>query len=259
MDEAVARPKEKTEQTAPAEKKGNPVNTVMLVQLVVCILAVASIFLIGRLSPQTFEFIRNEYNRIMSVDMDAEEIASSAKKVIKKSETSEGEQTAEREQTRKKQSVNTVKSAADGEAMAVMSLFKSDEEITVPVHGEITSEYGNRTNPVSGEYLMHSGIDIAADLGTEIRAAYSGIVSEVGSNSVGGNYISVVHRDGSETLYCHCSEIIAKKGDVIRAGEVIALVGSTGRSTGPHLHFEIIVDGKTENPLLYLPHENGEV
>ena len=72
MDEAVARPKEKTEQTAPAEKKGNPVNTVMLVQLVVCILAVASIFLIGRLSPQTFEFIRNEYNRIMSVDMDAE-------------------------------------------------------------------------------------------------------------------------------------------------------------------------------------------
>lgn len=251
MDEAVARPKEKTEQTAPAEKKGNPVNTVMLVQLVVCILAVASIFLIGRLSPQTFEFIRNEYNRIMSVDMNAEEIASSAKKVIKKSETSEDEQTAEREQTSKKQSVNTVKSAADGEAMAVMSLFKSDEEIT--------SEYGNRTNPVSGEYLMHSGIDIAADLGTEIRAAYSGIVSEVGSNSVGGNYISVVHRDGSETLYCHCSEIIAEKGDVIRAGEVIALVGSTGRSTGPHLHFEIIVDGKTENPLLYLPHENGEV
>lgn len=106
---------------------------------------------------------------------------------------------------------------------------------------------------------MHSGIDIAADPGTEIRAAYSGIVSEVGSNSVGGNYISVVHRDGSETLYCHCSEIIAEKGDVIRAGEVIALVGSTGRSTGPHLHFEIIVDGKTENPLLYLPHENGEV
>ena len=143
--------------------------------------------------------------------------------------------------------------------MAVMSLFKSDEEITVPVHGEITSEYGNRTNPVSGEYLMHSGVDIAASQGTEIRAAYSGIVSEVGSNSVGGNYISLVHKDGSETLYCHCSKIIAEKGDVIRAGETIALVGSTGRSTGPHLHFEITVDGKTENPLLYLPNENGEV
>ena len=76
---------------------------------------------------------------------------------------------------------------------------------------------------------------------------------------MGGNYISLVHKDGSETLYCHCSKIIAEKGDVIRAGETIALVGSTGRSTGPHLHFEITVDGKTENPLLYLPNENGEV
>ena len=257
MDEAVVKPKDDFEQTETVEKKKNSTNSVMIVQLVVCIFAVVSVFLIGRLSPQTFEFIRDEYNRIMSVDMDAKEIASSAKKVIERAETTDEGQTAEKSTERK--NVNTVKSAADGEVMAVMSLFKSDEEITVPVHGEITSEYGNRTNPVSGEYLMHSGVDIAASQGTEIRAAYSGIVSEVGSNSVGGNYISLVHKDGSETLYCHCSKIIAEKGDVIRAGETIALVGSTGRSTGPHLHFEITVDGKTENPLLYLPNENGEV
>lgn len=257
MDEAAVKPKEDFEQTETVVKKKNPTNSVMIVQLVVCIFAVVSVFLIGRLSPQTFEFIRDEYNRIMSVDMDAKEIASSAKKVIERAEATDEGQTAEKSTERK--NVNTVKSAADGEVMAVMSLFKSDEEITVPVHGEITSEYGNRTNPVSGEYLMHSGVDIAASQGTEIRAAYSGIVSEVGSNSVGGNYISLVHKDGSETLYCHCSKIIAEKGDVIRAGETIALVGSTGRSTGPHLHFEITVDGKTENPLLYLPNENGEV
>lgn len=257
MDEAAVKPKEDFEQTETVEKKKNSTNSVMIVQLVVCIFAVVSVFLIGRLSPQTFEFIRDEYNRIMSVDMDAKEIASSAKKVIERAEATDEGQTAEKSTERK--NINTVKSAADGEVMAVMSLFKSDEEITVPVHGEITSEYGNRTNPVSGEYLMHSGVDIAASQGTEIRAAYSGIVSEVGSNSVGGNYISLVHKDGSETLYCHCSKIIAEKGDVIRAGETIALVGSTGRSTGPHLHFEITVDGKTENPLLYLPNKNGEV
>ena len=257
MDEAVVKPKDDFEQTETVEKKKNSTNSVMIVQLVVCIFAVVSVFRIGRLSPQTFEFIRDEYNRIMSVDMDAKEIASSAKKVIERAEATDEGQTAEKSTERK--NVNTVKSAADGEVMAVMSFFKSDEEITVPVHGEITSEYGNRTNPVSGEYLMHSGVDIAASQGTEIRAAYSGIVSEVGSNSVGGNYISLVHKDGSETLYCHCSKIIAEKGDVIRAGETIALVGSTGRSTGPHLHFEITVDGKTENPLLYLPNENGEV
>lgn len=257
MDEAAVKPKEDFEQTETVEKKKNSTNSVMIVQLVVCIFAVVSVFLIGRLSPQTFDFIRDEYNRIMSVDMDAKEIASSAKKVIERAEATDEGQTAEKSTERK--NVNTVKSAADGEVMAVMSLFKSDEEITVPVHGEITSKYGNRTNPVSGEYLMHSGVDIAASQGTEIRAAYSGIVSEVGSNSVGGNYISLVHKDGSETLYCHCSKIIAEKGDVIRAGETIALVGSTGRSTGPHLHFEITVDGKTENPLLYLPNKNGEV
>lgn len=257
MDEAAVKPKEDFEQTETVEKKKNSTNSVMIVQLVVCIFAVVSVFLIGRLSPQTFDFIRDEYNRIMSVDMDAKEIASSAKKVIERAEATDEGQTAEKSTERK--NVNTVKSAADGEVMAVMSLLKSDEEITVPVHGEITSEYGNRTNPVSGEYLMHSGVDIAASQGTEIRAAYSGIVSEVGSNSVGGNYISLVHKDGSETLYCHCSKIIAEKGDVIRAGETIALVGSTGRSTGPHLHFEITVDGKTENPLLYLPNKNGEV
>ncbi len=257
MDEAAVKPKENFEQTETVEKRKGSTNSVMVVQLVVCAFAIVSVFLIGRLSPQTFEFIRDEYNRIMSVDMDAEEIASSAKKVIGRAEGTDDGLTAEK--STEKKSVNTVKSAADGEAMAVMSLFKSDEEITVPVHGVITSEYGNRTNPVSGEYLMHSGVDIAASQGTEIRAAYSGIVSEVGSNSVGGNYISLVHKDGSETLYCHCSKIIAEKGDVIRAGETIALVGSTGRSTGPHLHFEITVDGKTENPLLYLPHENGEV
>lgn len=247
------------ENTETTKKRGEALNPVTVVQLVVCLFAVASVFLIGRLSPQTFEFIKNEYNRIMSVDMNAEEIASSAKKIIEKAESEEVEQTTEEKTTDEKKSDNAVKSAADEDSVAVMSLFKSDEEITVPVHGEITSEYGNRTNPVSGEYLMHSGVDIAASQGTEIRAAYSGIVSEVGSNSVGGNYISLVHKDGSETLYCHCSKIIAEKGDVIRAGETIALVGSTGRSTGPHLHFEITVDGNTEDPLLYLPHENGEV
>lgn len=259
MDEAVTRPKDKSEQATVSEKKSSPINTVMLVQFIVCAVAVVSVFLIGRLSPQTFEFIKNEYNRIMSVDMSAQEIASSAKKVIGQVEVADDKQESEEKASAQSKGGKSVKSAADGDTLAVMSLFKSDEEITVPVHGEITSEYGNRTNPVSGEYLMHSGIDIAASQGEEVRAAYSGIVSDVGSNSVSGNYIGLIHRDGSETFYCHCSKIIAEKGDVIRAGETIALVGSTGRSTGPHLHFEVNVNGKSVDPLLYLPHENGEV
>ena len=258
MDEVKTKPTEGEEQHKTAERKISPTNTVMLVQAVVCIVAVVFVFLLGKLSPKTFEYIKNEYDRIMSVDMDAGEMAESAKKIAEKANGSVPEQSAvKQEDTEIKDT--SVKSASDGEVVAVMSKFRSDEEITVPVHGEISSEYGNRTNPVTGEYLMHSGVDIAADQGTEIRAAYSGIVSEVGSNSVGGNYISLVHKDGSETLYCHCSKIIAEKGAVIRAGETIALVGSTGRSTGPHLHFELTVDGNTVDPLIYLPHENGAV
>lgn len=258
MDEVKTKPTEGEEQHKTAERKISPTNTVMLVQAVVCIVAVVFVFLLGKLSPKTFEYIKNEYDRIMSVDMDAGEMAESAKKIAEKANGSVSEQSAvKQEDTEIKDT--SVKSASDGEVVAVMSKFRSDEEITVPVHGEISSEYGNRTNPVTGEYLMHSGVDIAADQGTEIRAAYSGIVSEVGSNSVGGNYISLVHKDGSETLYCHCSKIIAEKGAVIRAGETIALVGSTGRSTGPHLHFELTVDGNTVDPLIYLPHKNGAV
>ena len=240
------------------EKGETTINYVMLVQVFVCIIAVVLVFILSRLSPATFDFIKQEYNRIMSADISTQEIADSAKTIIGKVE--ESQEKEEKSQTNKivpKESKNQTDS--NNETVAVMSLFESNEKIIVPVHGEISSEYGNRVNPVTGQYLMHSGVDIAASQGTKIRAAYSGIVSDVGSNSVGGNYISLVHKDGSETLYCHCSKIIAKKGDVIRAGETIALVGSTGRSTGPHLHFEIHIDDNTVNPLNYLTVKNGEV
>lgn len=239
------------------KKTRNPTNTVMLVQTVVCILAVLFIVAMGKLSPETFAYIKEEYERIMSVDMDSDDISESVKSFVGTASAKGAEPRKKDEQASAKS--NPIRSASNGETVAVMSMFGSNEDITVPVHGEITSEYGNRTNPVTEEYIMHSGIDIAASAGTEIRAAYNGVVSEVGSNSVGGNYISIVHTDGSETLYCHCQKILAQKGDVVRAGESVALVGSTGRSTGPHLHFEISVDGETIDPLIYLPVKNGAV
>lgn len=237
--------------------KMTPTNVIMLVQSAVCLFAVLLVLLLGKLSPETFEYIKNEYRQIMSVDKSVSEIGNSAKEVI--GEVIETGESRKEEKSENETQLSNIPSAEDGEAVAVMMNFKSDDEITVPVHGRITSEYGNRTNPVSGEYLMHSGVDIAADMGTEIRAAYNGVVSKTDSDNVSGNYISLVHTDGSETTYCHCSKIVAKEGDVVRAGETIALVGSTGRSTGPHLHFQIKIDGSTVDPLLYLPVENGRV
>lgn len=118
----------------------------------------------------------------------------------------------------------------------------------IPAAGEISSPFGERTNPVTGEYSMHSGIDIAADLGSPVKAAYYGVVDRTGESEISGNYIVMTHSGGIETRYYHCGEILVSPGNVIRAGEVIAAVGDTGRSTGPHLHFEIRLNGEPVNP-----------
>lgn len=122
--------------------------------------------------------------------------------------------------------------------------------IVKPVSGgRYSSYFGYRTNPITNEYSFHTGLDIAAPEGSKIKAAYDGQVRAVGEDSHSGKYIAITHSDGFETVYCHCSKILAEKGAVIRQGETIALVGSTGWSTGPHLHFEVRKNKKRLNPL----------
>lgn len=117
-----------------------------------------------------------------------------------------------------------------------------------PVLGKITSHYGYRTNPINGVYSMHNGLDIAADTGTDIAAAYDGTVTAAGYSSSYGYYIIVTHSENVQTLYAHCSRLIAAEGDTVKKGETVAKVGSTGRSTGPHVHFEIRVGGYRIDP-----------
>lgn len=106
-------------------------------------------------------------------------------------------------------------------------------------NGRYTSYFGFRINPITKEYGFHTGLDIAACEGTIIRAALNGTVDRIGEDSRAGKYICLSHEDGLETFYCHCSEILAEEGANIRQGETIAFVGSTGMSTGPHVHFEV--------------------
>lgn len=129
--------------------------------------------------------------------------------------------------------------------------------VTVPVEGRLTSPFGYRTNPVSGKYGFHTGIDLAAPEGTPVASAYGGRVTDSGENDVWGKYVLVEHSDGFETYYCHLSEIYAPEETVLRKGETLGLVGSTGWSTGPHLHFEVRIDGirVDPEPLIY-PDEN---
>lgn len=116
----------------------------------------------------------------------------------------------------------------------------------------ITSYYGTRKDPITKKTSMHTGIDIAASKGSNIFASNSGTVIVAGWSSKGyGNYVVIDHGGGKSTLYAHMSKIITKKGAKVAQGDVIGLVGSTGWSTGPHLHFEILINGNHTNPMNY--------
>lgn len=141
-------------------------------------------------------------------------------------------------------------------AVSTAALPQSKEKIISPVNGWYSSYYGYRTNPITGNNTLHTGLDIAAAQGSKIKAAYSGTVRKVGEDSRSGKYLYLTHFDGSETLYCHCSKVLAEEGAVIRQGETIALVGSTGWSTGPHLHFEIHKNGERLDPLPFLKNDD---
>jgi len=116
----------------------------------------------------------------------------------------------------------------------------------------ITSPYGNRRHPILKKYTMHTGIDIGGKSGESILAANKGTVIISGWQNAYGNTVVIDHGGGITTLYAHCSKILVKNGKEVKAGEVIAKVGSTGWSTGPHLHFEVRVNGETKNPLNYV-------
>jgi murein DD-endopeptidase MepM/ murein hydrolase activator NlpD len=121
-----------------------------------------------------------------------------------------------------------------------------------PLPGRITSGMGMRKHPVGGFRGKHTGIDLAASEGTRIAAAAGGVVTDVGEGEYIGKFIILSHKDSFTTVYGHCSQTLVKKGQQIKKGQIIAMVGNTGRTTGPHLHFEIRKNGIPQNPLKYL-------
>jgi murein DD-endopeptidase MepM/ murein hydrolase activator NlpD len=109
----------------------------------------------------------------------------------------------------------------------------------------LSNPYGE----INGSF--HAGIDIAASSGSVITAAADGTVKEAGFNAEDGNYLILDHGDGLETQYAHCQEVTVSQGDQVSAGEEVATVGSTGRSTGSHLCFQVWQDGEAQNPVAY--------
>ncbi|GER94519.1 M23 family peptidase [hot springs metagenome] len=156
----------------------------------------------------------------------------------------------------KDQIKNTVEKVAE-----IQQFLKNQKDIYIstpkgwPVIGRITSEFGPRENPRYGGQEFHSGLDISAATGTPVRATADGIVSFAGWSAGNGNLVVVEHGFGYSTFYAHNSSIAVKVGQKVKRGDTIAYVGSTGNTTGPHLHYEVWHNGKAVNPVDFL--KNG--
>ena len=121
--------------------------------------------------------------------------------------------------------------------------------------GWISSYYGQRSDPFSGYTAFHKGLDFAGPEGTHVTAVAAGLVTFAGERAGFGEMVEINHGNGLSTRYCHNEKILVKQGDMVRKGEQIALMGSTGHSTGPHLHFEVLKNGTQVDPLRFI----GEV
>ncbi len=134
----------------------------------------------------------------------------------------------------------------DEEIVSVFSGFQA------PLSGRITSPFGYRCDPFTNTAALHRGVDIAAEEGTQVAATASGTVIASAYDSIGGNYIKIDHGDGRVSYYGHLKTRLVSKGDSIHQGDIIALSGNTGNTTGPHLHFQLYYQEKPVDPLIYV-------
>ena len=242
-----------------AAAKKDSFNKITLCQFILCIILLFAIFLFRN------ENVKDDYRRLMSFSFTKDDftaIASSVRdyfynesalKEVFAPVTEETETTTETtiETTETEETPSGGEDIDKNEVPSNCSFEspKLNEEMIKPLeNGRYTSVFGYRINPITNKKGFHTGLDIAAESGTKIRAVLDGVVTETGEDTTAGKYIYLEHQNGLTTLYCHCSEILAEKGAVIRQGETVALVGSTGMSTGPHLHFEVIEEGVKTDP-----------
>ena len=245
------------------EPKKKKAMSVPAVQSIVCALLVLCVFALGKSQSSAYRAIQAKYDAWTAEDLCADGVWTAAQRmaqsVWKPAETTApaAEETTAVIDSRAE--IETV-TASGGEDIRVLDALKDStfEAVSVsqtavmPVQGKVTSGFGYRVHPVTGNRSFHTGIDLAAPKGTPIQAAYSGTVQETGYTNSRGNYVFIRHSESLCTLYCHLSKIEVEKGEKLKSGAQIGLVGSTGMSTGPHLHFELRVDGIRCNPAYVL-------
>lgn len=233
----------------------------MFLQIIICLLIYSIYYMITTTNYIFSEDVMKQTSAILSYDIDFHELYEKSLQTIKgligtwkeKNNTNLLNENTTNEQKESSQNLvtNTVSAISMTEEELEIATLKENYQFIKPVNGKVTSEFGGRevTSPVMS--ADHKGIDIAAKQGTNILAAIEGQVEEANSNSEYGNFVKI-KTDDVLTVYAHCKKLKVSKGDNVKQGDVIATVGSTGKSTGPHLHFEIRLSGRYINPALII-------
>ncbi|EIW15557.1 MULTISPECIES: M23 family metallopeptidase [Pelosinus] len=145
----------------------------------------------------------------------------------------------------------------NGQVLEIEKMARTMDQLATkpsiwPTSGEVTSGFGWRNSPMGGGGELHPGIDIANSMGAPVVAAADGVVVQSGAAGGYGNMVQIDHGNGISTIYGHNSRIIVSAGQSVRKGQVVSYVGSTGKSTGPHLHYEVRVNGNAVDPIGFM-------
>lgn len=230
------------------EKLKNIMTKVVVIQLVLSLLISGFLFLICRNDGDLSKGIKNFYADVCEKDIAVSEILDVFKNVTK----SAFAPSIIEEETENGTGETTSKTGEKADFSPVFLTVNFQNPIEM---GNITSNFGYRVSPITNEYSLHSGLDIAAPENTEIFAVYDGIVIKAEYNKINGNYVVIKHSEHLKTTYNHCNKLLVNEGEKVKKGEKIALVGATGYATGNHLHFEVLLNGKYLNPLWVLDYE----
>lgn len=250
----------KSQRQNPKTNGSDPIFGVILVQIILCVILVASLVVVKKLDKDTFNSTKQRITELADINIETSLVTKTIDNVKfnynyagnlftdfinPNKDKSDGKGGSNPVSIKDKLGMHEqLKPPVNASFAPIMTSAK----LLAPISGTITSGFGYRYHPITKKIDFHTGIDVAAQEGTNILSALPGKVIEIGQSNIYGNYIVIEHSKGFKTVYSHCSKIIASVGMQLKRGERIATVGSTGISTGPHLHFEIKINDTFVDP-----------
>ena len=247
-----------------AKKEEDQVSPVLAVQLIFCLAVILFVLITRSLAPEYFAKLRTRYEQMLTegvsltssgelfrfASAQIDTLQDKLRAVVGRLDGAEETDSSSGSQQSSSLGQGGQYEITHAEYLKTVTLapYRLSDLPCMPVDGVLTSPFGYRTHPITGKTDFHTGVDLAAAEGTPIAAAWAGVVAETGQDEINGNYVKVIHSGTVCTTYNHLSKIAVTTGERLIRGQTVGLVGSTGVSTGPHLHFELLIDGVRVDP-----------